>query len=217
MTPQDLAATLRQLAEPRYREFAASLIPGETDLLGVRLPTLRTLARRAARSAWHPLFQALAQEHGMEIVMLRGMLPGYAPHATLPERLAALAAFVPAIRNWSICDSCCTTYRFTRCHRAEVLDFLLPYLVSPQEYEARFAVVMLLLHYVPEAQWAPRVAECLLNVRCPAHYARMAVAWCCCELHLRYPHIAARLIPQLCPELQALTHRKIRESHRHPA
>lgn len=214
MTPADIAAALHRLAEPGYRAFAASLIPGETDLLGVRLPQLRKLAKNAARSNWQELFTALGGEHVMEAVMLRGMLPGYAPHASLGERLEALAEFVPSIRNWSICDSCCATYHFARQHREEVLDFLRPYLSSPLEYEARFGVVMLLNHYTAEPDWAEQVAELLPQVNAPAHYARMAVAWCACELHLRYPAAAACCLPRLIPEVQALTQRKIRESRR---
>ncbi len=214
MTPADIAAVLHRLSEPGYRAFAASLIPGETDLLGVRLPQLRKLAKNAARCNWQELFTALQGEHVMEAVMLRGMLPGYAPHASLGERLEALAEFVPSIRNWSICDSCCTTYRFARQHREAVLDFLRPYLSSTQEYEARFGVVMLLNHYAAEPDWAEQVAELLPQVNAPAHYAHMAVAWCACELHLRHPEVAARWFPRLSPEVQRLTLRKIRESRR---
>lgn len=107
MTTADIVAELQGLAEPKYRDFAASLIPREEDMLGVRLPLLRKLARRVARQEnWAEIFQELGTNSLMEMVMLRGMLPGYAPNATLSERLRALAAFIPTIRNWSICDSC---------------------------------------------------------------------------------------------------------------
>ncbi len=216
MTLAELTNNLHKLAEPEYRSFAAALIPGEQDLLGVRLPALRKLAKQAASSNRKELFAALRGKHTMEFVMLRGMLPGYAKEATLAERLAELAEFIPTIRNWSICDSCCSTYRFVRRHREEVLEFLLPYLSASQEYAARFGVVMLLNHYVAESAWAERVATLLPAVSCPAYYARMAVAWCACELYLRYPDIAARLFPRLSPEILALTQRKIRESRRRP-
>lgn len=214
MTFAELTNSLHKLAEPEYRSFAASLIPGEADLLGVRLPALRKLAKQAASSNRKELFADLSGKHTMELVMLRGMLPGYAKDATLAERLAELAEFVPTIRNWSICDSCCSTYRFVRHHREEVLKFLLPYLSSSQEYAARFGVVMLLNHYVAEPAWAERVATLLPTVSCPAYYARMAVAWCACELYLRHPATAARLFSRLSPEIRALTQRKIRESRR---
>lgn len=217
MTLVELTTALRQQAEPRYRAFAASLIPGEDDLLGVRLPTLRKLAKQAAAKNWRQLFDELQSVSCMELVMLRGMLPGYAPAAPLAERLDALAEFVPTIRNWSICDSCCATYRFVREQRTATLDFLRPYLSSQAEYGARFGVVMLLNHFVTELTWAETVAALLPQVSCPAHYARMAVAWCACELYLLHPHIAAELLPRLSPPVQDLTLRKIRESRRKPA
>lgn len=215
MTTAEILVKLQSQAEPKYRDFAASLIPGEADLLGVRLPLLRKLARRVARQEnWAAIFQELGTNSLMEVVMLRGMLPGYAPNATLSERLRALAAFIPTIRNWSICDSCCATYTFAREFRAEVLDFLQPYLGSTEEYEARFAVVMLLNHYLNDSAYVAHVAKLLSLVNCRAYYADMAVAWCACELILRYPEYEAELITRLSPDIQKLTQRKIRESHR---
>lgn len=214
MTATDITAALHSLADAGYRQFAASLIPSETDLLGVRLPALRRLAKQAAHGDWQQLFTELQSATAMEPVMLRGMLPGYAPHATTAERLAAIADFVPAIRNWSICDSCCTTYKFTARHRSEVLPFLLPYLRSPREYAARFGTVMLLNHFLPAPEWVPTLTELLPQVTCSAYYAQMAVAWCACELCLSYPQSAPDLLPRLSPAVQQLTHRKIRESRR---
>lgn len=215
MTIEEIVAELQGLAEPTYRDFAASLIPGEEDLLGVRLPLLRKLARRVARQEdWERIFYELGSYSPMEMVMLRGMLPGYAPQATLTERLNALRAFIPSIRNWSICDSCCATYTFAREARAEVLEFLRPYLRSTAEYEARFAVVMLLNHYLNDSEFAAQVGELLPHVHCRAYYADMAVAWCACELILRYPPCEAELMAKLPPDRQKLTQRKIRESRR---
>lgn len=215
MTTEEIVAELQGLAEPKYRDFAASLIPGEEDMLGVRLPLLRKLARRVARQEdWESIFYELGSYSQMEMVMLRGMLPGYAPQATLTERLNALRAFIPSIRNWSICDSCCATYTFAREARAEVLEFLLPYLRSTAEYEARFAVVMLLNHYLNDSAYVAHVAKLLSQVNCRAYYADMAVAWCACELILRYPEYETELITRLSPDIQKLTQRKIRESHR---
>ncbi len=214
MTPTELSDTLNRLADPRYRSFALSLIPGESDMLGVRLPALRQLARRCTQENWKELFSGLREAQTMELVMLRGMLPGYARKATLSERLTALATFIPSIRNWSICDSCCSTWRFAREYRAEVLEFLLPRLHSGQEYAVRTAVVMFLLHYLQDSDWAATTSALLPQIRCDAYYARMAIAWYCCELHLRHPQLSHATLEALSPELQQITHRKIRESRR---
>lgn len=44
-----MRAQLEQLAEEEYRAFTAKLLPGVTDILGVRVPKLRALAKDIAK------------------------------------------------------------------------------------------------------------------------------------------------------------------------
>lgn len=207
-----LRPRLEQMAEPKYRDFVAKLIPGATPPLGVRLPALRKMAKELAHAGtWKLRTTATA---AMEELMLRGMLIGYAQGVPLPERLAELKAFVPLICNWSVCDSCCATFTFVRQEREAVWTWLRPYLHSNDEFSARFGVVMLLMHYKQDAAWAARTAAALPNVPAQAYYAEMAVAWCACELSLLYPTLAPGLLEALRPSTQRLALRKIRESRR---
>lgn len=211
----ELRSTLQSMAEPRYRDFAAKLIPGGMPMLGVRLPALRSLAKKLARSGLWQLPTPAAGAY-MEEVMLRGMLIGYAPRGVGIElRLAELGQFVPLISNWSICDSCCTTYTFARRHRERVWQWLAPYLASAEEFPARFAVVLLLTQFKQDAAWAARIATALPTIPASAYYAEMAIAWCACELILLYPSLAASLLSSLRPSIHHLTLRKLRESCRY--
>lgn len=183
-------------------------------MLGVRLPQLRALAKELARAGiWR---MPTADDAYMEEIMLRGMLIGYAAKARLEERLCELEAFVPLISNWSVCDSCCTTYTFARANREQVWNWLQPYLNSAREYEARFGVVMLLNHFRQERTWAEAAAKALPQVPACAYYAEMAIAWCACELILHYPELKEALMDELRPGINRLTHRKLRESFRTP-
>lgn len=217
--PKDTLRRLREWAEPAYRDFAAALIPGmdKARMLGVRLPKLRGLARRLAKGG---LLKCRARRgETFEETMLRGFLPGYADHAPLAARLEALAAFVPSITNWSLCDSCCATCKFAQQHREDVWDWLQPYLQSAEEYPARFGIVMLLNHYAKSPAWAPRVAAALPCIPATGFYAAMAAAWCTCELHILHPQTAAPLLRPgtLRADILSLALRKIKESRRRPA
>lgn len=213
MSMSEVRAALVAQADARYREFCAGLLPAGARLLGVRLPTLRSMAKRMARGGQWRL--ASAPDAWMEELMLRGMLVGYAPRdVSVDERLAELEGFVPLIDNWSVCDSCCITYRFARTHRERVWEWLAPYLRSELEFCARFGVVMLWAHYRQERAWAARVAAALPGVPAEAYYAAMGVAWCACELALLYPAIGEQLLPALTPRVQKLARRKMRESRR---
>ena len=93
MQIQDLRKRLKALAEPRFQAFAASLIPGEQHLLGVRLPILRKLAKEAARSNREEIFNEPTPPQSMEECLLRGMLPGYANKSVeLKQRLQECSA-----------------------------------------------------------------------------------------------------------------------------
>lgn len=218
MQIQDLRKRLKALAEPRFQAFAASLIPGEQHLLGVRLPVLRKLAQEVARTNRTGIFNAPTAPQSMEECMLRGMLPGYADKSIgIEQRLEELKRFVPLITNWSICDSCCATYKFARNHRERVWLFLQPYLFSKKEFESRFGLVMILNHFVQQEDWAARTVALLPQLPCVGYYAEMAAAWLLCEIHLRYPQLAEQLLTEnsaLSPVIRSLTLRKIRESRR---
>ncbi|MBQ9096568.1 MAG: DNA alkylation repair protein [Akkermansia sp.] len=124
MTITELRERLEALAEPRFQAFAASLIPGVQNLLGVRLPLLRKLAKEIACHHRELIFNEPTPPQSMEECLLRGMLPGYADKSvSCEQRLAEIAQFVPFITNWSICDSCCATYKFTRKNRPVVWEF----------------------------------------------------------------------------------------------
>lgn len=216
--PADVLPQLEALAEPAYRDFASRLIPGGMPMLGVRLPALRRLARELAAGAWQEYLDAGISEQWMEQVMLRGLLPAYLRRESYETRIRLVEAYVPSARNWSLCDSCCASYRFVRERLGETYERLQPLLNSREEYPARFGVVMLLQHYLQEPAWVPEIIQALLRQPAEGYYARMAVAWCCCELHLRYPERAAELLRDggLPEESRRMAQRKIRESRRRP-
>lgn len=219
MNRPELRRELRAAAEASYAAFAAKLLPDNTHpLLGVRLPRLRSLARAIARSesARSYLARPLPQKASFEEIMVQGFIIGYLRGITFAERTTLLDRLIPRLDNWSLCDSCCATYRFASEHREETWAWLLPYTRSSAPYERRFAVVMMLDHFLGEESWAKHISALLPTLPCGAYYADMAAAWCACEIMLRYPQLAAPLRQQLPQPVLRLTLRKLRESRRSP-
>lgn len=187
MTQETILSTLRGMAEAGYAAFAASLIPGGPPVLGVRLPALRRYAKTLAASLPSDpgLWQALGGPY-LEQKLLWGMVIGA---ARLPdaERRARLEAFLPAIDNWSVCDSTAASCKWM----AKAPDTWLPWLgtlaQSPQEYTARFGVVCLLDHFTDTPQGRRATLEACATVTCPAPYARLGVAWAVSIAAVREP------------------------------
>ncbi len=184
MTNREIIQILEGLAEPGYQRFASSLIPGETQLMGVRLPQLRKLAKRLARENWQGY---LIQDWGtsFEEVLLQGMILGYAK-GTWEQRLQAVTAYLPQIRNWSICDSFCSSLKMPKENPQGFWEYLSPLRDAQEEFTVRFAVVML-LNYYRSPEYYSRCIAYLDGVRHPGYYAKMAVAWALSLFYCSFP------------------------------
>lgn len=181
---QTIRQQLQDLAEEEYRLFSSKLLPDIDNILGVRLPLLRGMAKQLVKQDWRA-YLLTAQDDSMEEVMLQGMVVGYARCAP-EERLEFIRKFVPKINNWSVCDSFCNGLKFTEKNKELVWDFLQPYTQSDKEYEVRFAVVMLLCHFLDE-EYIDRVFPVFDSVTHPGYYVKMAVAWAVSACYVRFP------------------------------
>lgn len=155
-----LRGELQKHIDETYKQFHTSLVPGLTKMMGVRIPILRELAKKAAKEDYYGFIEDFQPEI-YEEVMIRGMMIGYAKFP-MEEQKRELKKFIPLINNWAVCDSCCTTYKFMKKNQEEWFSFLEPYLNSSQEYEIRFAVVCLLDFFVQEA-FIDRILNCFLT------------------------------------------------------
>jgi 3-methyladenine DNA glycosylase AlkD len=165
---------LQESADEEYRKFNSGLLPNVGNILGVRMPLLHKLAKDIAKGDWRTFLEAGGEEY-FEEIMLKGMVTAYAD-TDVEEKLRLVAAFVPKIGNWSVCDSFCISLKLARENKELVWEFLQPYLSSGREYELRFCVVMLLIHYIDESHIG-EVLRIMDGIRHEGYYVKMAVAW----------------------------------------
>jgi len=175
---------LFEAADADYQRFSASLLPGTERVIGVRLPALRKMAREIAKGDWRAYLKTAPGDY-FEEVMLQGMIIGCAGCGA-EETLCHVAAFVPKIENWSVCDSFCAGLKFAKDNKERVLLFLQPYFRSAREFEVRFAVVTLLNFFIDE-EYIQRVLCLLDEIRHDGYYAKMAVAWALSLCYVRFP------------------------------
>lgn len=170
----DIREKLKQLVDEKYRMFSAKLLPGVDNILGVRIPVLHKLGKKIAIVDGKD-YLAHAQDDYFEEVMLQGIVIGLMK-CPLQEKLEYIKDFLPKINNWSICDHFCVELKFTRVHRQQMWAFIKSYLASKNEYELRFAVVMLLDYYIDD-KYIEDVLQLLDGVKHDYYYVKMAVSW----------------------------------------
>mgnify|MGYP000411726512 FL=1 len=88
----NVKAQLLELAEPSYQRFSSRLLPGTPDILGVRLPVLRKIAKQIAKENWRE-FLNQNDDIYFEEIMLRGMVIGYIKDISIHEVMKHIQNF----------------------------------------------------------------------------------------------------------------------------
>ncbi len=180
----EIRKELFALCEDGYRNFALALIPGCNNLLGVRIPLLRKIAKRITKE--DPIdFLDNVQDIYFEETMLKGFIIANM-HADIEIILEQVSLFIPKITNWSLCDSFCSELKIVRKHKERVWKFLTSYHQSNDAYHIRFAVVMLLFHYIEEKYLDDILFICDVITH-DDYYVKMAVAWIISICFVKFP------------------------------
>ena len=210
---EEIRGFLIENSEEKYREFSNALIPGEKTMLGVRLPVLRKKAKELAKGNWRE--ELKTEDIYFEEIMLRGMMLSYVKES-LSVMLPYIEAYIPCVKNWSVCDSVFSKMEVFRQDRDKTWEFIQPYLYSDEEFEIRTAIIIMMSHVLKcdeegknikrlvsisledclagrdkpvegnVGRYLPEILEAL-NREFPAYYASMAAAWTVAEAFCCYP------------------------------
>jgi len=170
-------------SDKQYKEFHSSLCPNIDNIIGVRIPKLREIAKRIAKE--NPKeFLSKIDDRYYETIMIYGLVIGYMK-ADLEERQQYLNKFVPKIDNWAICDCCTSTYKFTKENLKGMFQYIQKYLNSEREFEIRFGVVMLMDYYLTD-QYIDKVFKILDKIQHEGYYVKMGIAWLISMAFIKY-------------------------------
>lgn len=207
---EDIQKRLLDMSEADYQKFSASLIPGVKNMLGIRLPELRKLAKKIAKTDWE---NTISQEDiYFEERMLRGMILNYVSE-DMDKILPYITAFIPLVDNWSVCDSVFMGMTIFQRDRERTWDYIQPYLQSDKEFEIRAAIIIMMQHLLKcdadgkkisrlrmitmedlsddqevKGLYLDRVLSAADNVNTTAYYASMADAWFITEAFCCFPY-----------------------------
>lgn len=168
----DIKARLFELQDPGYKAFHARLIPTvePSTIIGVRVPVLRAFAKTLGREA--DAFLAELPHRYYEENNLHAFL--IAETADFERCLEQVEAFLPYIDNWATCDG--LRPKCFRKERGRLLPAIRRWLQSEHPYTVRFAIEMLMVHYLDEA-FEPEYLRLVAAVRSEHYYVKMMVAW----------------------------------------
>ena len=177
----------------KYKEFSNKLCMSKYQMLGVRIPILKNIAKKLSKSEGFTIdkkceyITSINDNCSFEEVMIKGFLIEYIKEININNRLNILQQYVQYIDNWSVCDSVCANLKFVNKNKEEIFDFLQQYLNSDKEFYQRFLIVVLMDYYIND-EYIDKVLTIYKNIsfKLKEYYAKMALAWAISKVYIYY-------------------------------
>lgn len=187
MTFDEIKKELEQNAMSSQNPYYSKVVPNSLPSIGVRVPVLRTIAKKIAKGDFETFLRDYPEEY-LEHQALKAFVLGYIKvdnSCDITKILELASAFIPSIQDWMVNDAFCQTFSIARKYPTEVWAWLMQY-VDGAEYEQRVVAVTLMSHYLNDDHYE-RVLELLPKLTNPAYYTKMGVAWAVATAYAKYP------------------------------
>ncbi len=173
-TEKRITEKLFSMQDIAYRDFHAKLIPtvDKERVIGVRTPQLRKFAKeffkdRDAAEFLELLPHKYYEENNLHAFLIE-QVKDYRTAMQLTEN------FLPYVDNWATCD--CFSPKVFKKNPQEVYEKCKLWIVSPQTYTVRYAIVTLLANYL-DSEFKEEMLDLVASVRSDEYYINMAIAW----------------------------------------
>ena len=210
---QEFVAQLRALGEEDYKKFNQKLTPDTPDMIGIRIPKLREIAKEISRGNARE-FIALPKGSCHEEIILEGLVIGYTKLG-FGELSEYIRRFAAKVYNWALCDIPVSSFKQIRQLLAEYLIEVDRFLHSENPWEQRIGIIILLDHYLTD-DYIDAVLERIDHIDSDFYYVQMAQGWLVTTAFAEFRDKTWEYLNRcsLNPATLNLAVKKIRESNR---
>ena len=170
----EIQKRLFELRDEKYGEFQTKLIPSVNTaaVIGVRTPELRKLAKELSKKEDIDAFlDALPHDYFDENQLHAFILSGMKDYDIC---IAGVCRFLPFVDNWATCDQ--MSPKVFGKNKKDLLVYIKEWLKSDETYTIRFAVGMLMEHFLGD-DYDTAYPEMVAAIRSDEYYVNMMRAW----------------------------------------
>lgn len=171
---KQIVELLKTKQDLKYRQMQLSIIPNVDGdrIIGVRTPELRNLAKELSGGEIAKEFLNKLPHYYFEENQLHSFL--ISRIKDYKECLIAVNEFLPYIDNWATCDQL-SPKAFIK-NKAALINEIKKWLKINHVYTKRFAVEMLMSHYLDE-DFKEEYLELVASIKSEEYYLNMMIAW----------------------------------------
>ena len=158
----------------KYRDFQAPLFPNldKSKMIGVRTPELKKLAKELyGKDIANKFIEMLPHRYFDENQLHAFIISLIKDYDTC---LKEVDKFLPSVDNWGTCDQ--LSPKVFAKHKDELIITIKRWLKSKHTYTIRFAVGMLMQHYLDES-FKEEYMKMVASIKSEEYYVNMMIAW----------------------------------------
>ncbi len=206
---RNISSLLFENSDAGYKAFQCSIVPtvAPETVIGVRSPVLHRIAKSIAASPEADDFMRGLPHRYYDENILHCYLIGHIK--SFDGAVCATESFLPYIDNWAVCDA--LNPKPFAANKSLLMPYIDRWLLSDRLYTVRFAVRMLMNHYIGDEGCFEKVNA----VKLRGYYIDMMIAWFfATALAADWDGALPYVVNQPDPFIRAKTIRKAIESRR---
>lgn len=168
-----LISYLKSLSDPNYLEFNKKIVNALSDMIGIRTPILRNIAKDISKN--DPIsFLNILEHNYFEESILEGFVISHFKDMDLFDKYLKL--FIPKINNWATCDMCISSMKQMK-NNEKYFNLAKELVKSKNEFEIRTGYIIMLSHFIDNDH-----IDIILDIlnkegSSSYYYVNMAKAW----------------------------------------
>lgn len=174
---------LKKMQDEKYREFHNKIIGAEVEVIGLRSPIVKDIAKKIAKGDWEGF---LAQKKGKyyEETTLRGQVIGFAK-ADIETIKKYIERYIDEIDNWGICDTFIGNLKIIKKEKEYFYPMVKRMAESEEQWKIRFGLITLMSCYI-EKEYINEIFRICSRVKNKEYYVQMGQAWLISTLFIKF-------------------------------
>ena len=193
ITKQDYEKLIKKLKQMScgkdFIEFSKKIIRTNKEIIGLKTPVLRKLAKEISKQKHDGLFIYKNNKYYEEI-LLRAMVISF--EKDFEKAKLMLLELYRDIDNWAIVDTIVGSLAFVKNTEEEQSFNYFKSLLCGEEFEIRFGIVAFLKYFIYNEKWIEKTFDAIKTINCEKYYVEMAIAWLIAEVLVKYPQNAIK-------------------------
>lgn len=211
-TYQEYLNYLKSISEEEYKNFHSKLCFTKYQILGIRVPIMRKIAKNISKSNIEEFLKLCGNTY-YEEVFIEGLVISNIKDEDI--FIKYFSNYINKIDNWGICDTFCNSLKIINKNPSKYFSISKKLSLNEEEFISRVGLIIILNFFVEE-KYLDCIYEILNTISSTKYYVNMAESWLICELYIKFPSKTESFL--LKNNLNDFTHNKaiskIRESYR---